>query len=153
MKWPSSSPRHRDGDTRHQTLAHPLPWQVAQGRGGSPPIVAIHASDEHVVLALRGELDLALSWELDICLAVAMEGWRRVVLDLRDLGFIDEVALEVIAEARRRFRRAGGELVARSAPPGVRTLLDLSGLADCLERDSPGAAAEPDPLVSTTKEL
>lgn len=113
---------------------------VATSMAGAVPIAAINITGEQVVLALRGALDAALSWELDICLEVAMEGRRRVVLDLEGLRSIDETTLDVIAEARERFRRAGGELVARSPGAGVRGLLERAALAGLVTREGADVA-------------
>jgi len=82
---------------------------------GVMPIEATDVTAARAVLALRGDIDATLSWELDVWLEVAMEGRRRVVLDVAGVRSIDAPALEVILDARERFRIAGGELLVSGA--------------------------------------
>ena len=82
---------------------------------GAMPIEATDVTGARAVLALRGDIDASLSWELDVWLEVAMEGRRRVVLDVEGLRRIDGPALEVILDARERFRDVGGELLISGA--------------------------------------
>lgn len=81
------------------------------------PIAVVGTTADQVLLILRGDLDLGVSWELDVWLDVAMEGRRRVVLELSGLGYADEAVRGVITRARERFRQAGGDLLVRSPPP------------------------------------
>lgn len=106
------------------------PYSPPVGALGDMPISATSVGSESVVLALRGEIDAALSWELDVWLEVAMEGRRRVVLEMGGVSQLGSPARGVIAAARQRFRRAGGELVVRSPRPEIRSSIDPAWLAD-----------------------
>ena len=64
------------------------------------------------LIALTGELDLvgATPLEEEIAKLAEQEGVRRVVLDLRELEFMDSSGLRTVALAERRLRAAGREL-------------------------------------------
>jgi anti-anti-sigma factor len=77
---------------------------------------------ERVVLALHGELDVASVSPVRVALdELLAAGWRSVVLDLRELTFIDSTGVSLLLEAERaarcgvRDRRwlAGGRQAAR----------------------------------------
>jgi anti-anti-sigma factor len=88
---------------------------------------------EAVVLALAGELDVASSAELDDAIDRAFESSASpLVVDLRELEFIDSTGLGVLVKASQRARDSerGFGLVRGGAQ--VQRLLDLTGLADRL---------------------
>lgn len=80
-------------------------------------------------IALRGELDLfsakALEEELD-----RLEPTRPevLVLDLRELSFIDSSGLRVVLAADGRARDEGRKLVLVRAPEGVQRIFNIAGL-------------------------
>ena len=65
------------------------------------------------VIALTGELDLsgAAPLEEEIDRLAAEDGVRRVVLDLRELEFMDSSGLRLVALAERRLAAAERDLV------------------------------------------
>jgi anti-anti-sigma factor len=65
------------------------------------------------LISLTGELDLvgATPLEEEISRLAEEEGVRRVVLDLRELEFLDSSGLRTVALAERRLGAAGRELV------------------------------------------
>jgi len=88
--------------------------------------------DEHVI-ALAGELDL------DGAERVAQElrraevtDARRVVLDLRDLQFIDSNGVRLIIEADDRLRTEGERLALIRGPRPVHRVFELTGVAERL---------------------
>jgi anti-anti-sigma factor len=90
---------------------------------------------ERVIVALRGELDLervgVVQEALDDLYAV---GWQSVVLDLRDLTFIDSTGLSLLLEVERASRAAGRSFAIVDGSPAVARLLGLVGLSDHFAR-------------------
>ena len=83
----------------------------------------------HLVIMLRGELDVAGAASLAAGLAAATAGCPRVIADLSALEFIDCCALGVLIRIRAQARQAGGDLLLAAPRPQVRRLLDLTGMA------------------------
>ncbi len=92
--------------------------------------VVVTSEEGGVVVAVSGELDLytgPVLWErLSGALA---EGERRVVLDVRDMRFMDSTGVSIMAMALGRLRERGGELVVRAPRRMVSKLLDVTGLS------------------------
>ena len=55
-------------------------------------------------------------------------GANSIVLDCRGLEFLDSSGIGVLVAVRKRLG-AGGELVIESAPPHVRKVLEITGVA------------------------
>lgn len=87
---------------------------------------------EGILLALRGELDLATVPVLEDALQNAERSHDLVVVDLRDLTFLDSAGLHVLIGAEQRARRSGARLVLVQGPPQVRRLLELTGAIEQL---------------------
>jgi anti-sigma B factor antagonist len=64
------------------------------------------------LISLTGELDLAATTtlEAEISRLAGQDGVRRVVLDLRELEFMDSTGLRMVALAERRLRAADRDL-------------------------------------------
>jgi anti-anti-sigma factor len=80
-----------------------------------------------------GELDIAAAPQLEQTLREAEARARGVVLDLRELTFMDSSGVHVIVDASTRARAAGNRLVVVRGPSQVDRLLGLSKAADVLE--------------------
>jgi anti-anti-sigma factor len=76
-----------------------------------------------------GELDFAASLELGRTLREARLSARLLVLDLRELTFIDSSGVGVILDAARRAQRAGGRLMLVRGPVPVDRVLALTGIS------------------------
>jgi anti-sigma B factor antagonist len=89
----------------------------------------VDATEGSYQLVARGELDLgtvsALRVELD---RAAQSRARRVVIDLRELTFIDSTGIHCLAEASRRFT-GDQPLVIIPARRSVHRVFELAGLA------------------------
>ena len=98
-----------------------------------------------VNLKLRGDLDLYSSPALDDAL-VAIEGekWPTIVLDMRELAFIDSMALRLVMRTQARAEQDGRRVVIVRGPEFLDRVLELSGLGGHLE-----IVDEP-PAVSTS---
>jgi anti-anti-sigma factor len=87
-----------------------------------------------VRIALRGELDLNHAYTFDEELRRIEEGRPHcIVLDLRELSFMDSCGVGRLVAARRRARRAGRRLVLVRGGRAVQHLLALSGVDEMFE--------------------
>ena len=95
--------------------------------------------DGAVLIEVSGELDLAsspgLEHELDSHLTA---GVGLVIVDLRQLEFMDSTGLSVLVRAHQRAVEAGQRFAVVRGPQQVQHLLTLTGVADRLTLvDSP----------------
>lgn len=99
----------------------PLPdlpdFACARGRAGDASSVI-----------LSGELDIAVVPELDRALRRAEAESKTVVVDLRDLEFMDCAAAELLLTTHRRIGRAGGRLTVVPGTAEVAWFLTLLGM-------------------------
>jgi anti-anti-sigma factor len=80
-------------------------------------------------IALRGELDLFSAKRLEEELERIEPATPEViVLDLRELTFIDSSGLRVLLSADSRAREGGRKLVLVRAPEGVQRIFHIAGL-------------------------
>ena len=87
-----------------------------------------------VRIAIRGELDLAHAYTFDEELLRVEESRPScVVLDLRELGFLDSCGLARLLAARRRARRAGHRLLLVRGSAAIQRLFALSGVDETFE--------------------
>lgn len=82
---------------------------------------------------MTGELDLAGAPQLDETLRQAQLDAPLVVLDLRDLAFMDCAGMHVIVDAARRARREGDRLVVVRGGPQVDLVFRLTKSSRLLE--------------------
>jgi anti-sigma B factor antagonist len=85
---------------------------------------------DHLIVALRGELDLADAEEVAAALAAVAAGRGKTIVDLADLAFIDCRGAAALARAQRRVRQAGGDLLLAAPRPLVQRVFVLSRLID-----------------------
>jgi anti-anti-sigma factor len=87
-----------------------------------------------VRIALEGELDHSSALTLDDELRRAeAKGVPVLVLDLRELRFMDSTGLAIIASACRRMRRAGRRLIIACPTNAVRRIFQLTGMMERLD--------------------
>ena len=107
--------------------------------------VEVRREDRAVVFALRGELDLAsspiLEQELD---RVRSEDVDLVIVDLRELRFMDSTGLHALVKANRRATEAGRRFAVIQGGAQIQRLLNLTGVGDVLN-----VADSPEELLST----
>lgn len=93
-----------------------------------------HESDGMVRLALSGELDLSSATQIEEVLKDIEEAGPQVlVLDLRDLTFMDSTGLRVMVSADARARDASRRLVIVQGPETVHRVFRITGLDAHLE--------------------
>jgi anti-anti-sigma factor len=89
----------------------------------------------------RGEIDLANRDALDAQLQELWEsGWQHVVLDLRDVTFLDSSGLHVLLTHHRSAVESQRRLTIADGSPAVSHVLALTGLdrvLDCTATRSP----------------
>lgn len=101
--------------------------------------VEVKSHERATVIAVSGELDLAsspaLQEELD---RVAASDSEVLIIDLRELDFMDSTGLSVLVRAHQRAEEQGLELAMVKGSQQVQRLLNLTGVADRLRLlDSP----------------
>ena len=90
----------------------------------------------------RGELDIATTPHLERALSQSQA--RLVVLDLRELAFIDTCGMRAVVSAGIHARQAGRRLVLVRVPANVDRMLRLTGSSDQVEIGDADLAAPPD---------
>lgn len=100
--------------------------------GVSPDILTIGTSrdrDEYVI-ELTGELDLSGVTRASEAFGEAFEsGARSIVLDLRDLDFLDSTGVHTILKAEHRAREEGRSFVLVRGPRQVQRIFEITGMA------------------------
>jgi anti-sigma B factor antagonist len=99
----------------------------------------VRSEGRATVIAVSGELDLAsspaLQEELD---RVASSDSKLLIIDLRELDFMDSTGLSVLVRAHQRAEEHGRQLAMVKGPQQVQRLLSLTGVGDRLTLvDSP----------------
>ena len=95
--------------------------------------VEVRNADETTVISVSGELDLASSPALEEELErVAQSDAQVVVVDLRNLEFMDSTGLSVLVRAHQRAEENGRRLGLVNGSQQVQRLLTLTGVADRL---------------------
>ena len=104
-----------------------------------------HIGTGAVSLRLRGALDLAYAYRFDDELRHAeRDASSLLILDLRDLDFVDSAGMSRILAARRRARRAGRRMVLVRGSRPVQRFLQLAALTEHFEYVSTPEDAMPE---------
>ncbi len=109
-----------------------------------PPLdVTTEQRGDQLRIALAGELDIVNAPNLeDKLAAIEADAADTLILDLRDLDFIDSTGLRALIAANERARSAGRRLVVVRGAKAVDRLLALTQLDQRLEIvDDPDAVA------------
>ncbi len=95
--------------------------------------VEVRNADATAVISVSGELDLASSPALEEELErVAQSDAQVVIVDLRNLEFMDSTGLSVLVRAHQRAEEDGRRLGLVNGSQQVQRLLTLTGVADRL---------------------
>jgi anti-anti-sigma factor len=87
-----------------------------------------------VSLVLRGELDLSTVEQLEREVSSRVDGRPDlVVVDLRELTFLDSTGLRLMLRLHGHLQSTGGRLVLVEGPRRVQRVFELTGAADELE--------------------
>jgi anti-sigma B factor antagonist len=89
--------------------------------------IEVHAGEEELVIAVRGELDLLSVRELERVLEDAYRAASAlIVLDLAELEFTDSTGLRVLLRAQQRAECDGLRLGLRNVPAQMRRLFEMT---------------------------
>jgi anti-sigma B factor antagonist len=104
------------------------------GRAHAPP-PAFHCSwadggPDATWVRLAGELDIATTPQLERALREPRLQARLVVLDLRELAFIDSCGVNAIVDASIRARQVGHRVLLLRGAPGVDRVFTLTGTSE-----------------------
>ena len=99
------------------------------------------AWDGHVVVALRGELDVTGAADVEAAIMALVARGRYLVIDMSALEFIDCGSLGALLRARTLARRGGGDVVLAAPRPHARRLLTLTGQDEVFWAQASVAAA------------
>lgn len=105
----------------------------------SHPIAEVesHPQDDHLVVAVRGEIDLASAPEIRARIDDALaDGWRDLVIDLREVGFMDSSGVHLLDDLRR-LGQDGVSCSLVDGVPAVQRVLEVTGMVDVLPRTEP----------------
>ena len=94
------------------------------------------------IVAITGELDVATAGPVEeALLGVEEDEPERIVLDLRELRFIDSTGLSLLINADRRGRKAGRQVTIVTGTGPARRILQTVGLDTRLDvvQDLPAA--------------
>jgi anti-sigma B factor antagonist len=102
----------------------------------------VHSEGSAEIVVVRGEIDLATADAVRADLHGAFERSGTVVLDLREVDFMDTQGLAVVIEAQQAAADDGTRFAITRAPDHVHRLFDMIGLTPRLTVvDDPAAAA------------
>lgn len=92
--------------------------------------VRIEPRGDVAVVVPTGELDLATAPALEAALGRAFEsaGAGRIVLDLRELEFIDSSGLRTLLTARKQAEDAGAQFSLIAGHRGLERTLEIAGV-------------------------
>ncbi len=99
----------------------------------------IERDGDTTLVRLSGELDLAAEERFTEAMDGSGPHGSPVILDLRDLDFIDSMGLRLVLDAKRRRDEAGGSLGVYLAEGKVKRVFDLVGLNGDLVVEAPRA--------------
>ena len=95
----------------------------------------IDIQGDRMVVALHGRLDASSAPAVEAQLVT--DGIRELVLDFADCPFVSSCGIRTVLVAHRRMANAGGRMVARSLPPAVREIFDMTGLSSIISITRP----------------
>jgi anti-sigma B factor antagonist len=109
-----------------QEPLNPRPFEVTVEHRGST-----------LIAVLVGELDLASEGLLREALASGDQGWSELLIDLRQLDFMDSCGIKLLLEQRAVVLGAGREFGVVLGDGPARRVFDLVGLTGEMVRDAP----------------
>jgi anti-anti-sigma factor len=104
--------------------------------------VEAHRDGESLVVTVAGEIDIASADTVAHALRDEAASHAAVlVLDLREVSFLDTSGLRLITEEVHRAREAGHRFAVVRGPDNVQRIFEIAGLADAgFWADSPEQA-------------
>ena len=124
-----------------------VPASVVGQAGSESPIFQCafgERNEDSACIRVAGELDIATSPQLAQTLSEAALGARQIVLDLRQLTFMDCSGIRVLVDASHHASRSGGRLkLIRGPSPADRVfvLTNVGGTLELVDPDPPDPSA------------
>lgn len=107
-----------------------------------PVGISVEERDGVTVVAITGDLDMGTAPQLlDTGTAEIDAGHNRLVLDLSGVTFCDSTGLGVFVRLKKRVDATQGALALAGPTDNVRTILDVTGLAEVIGVHPDSAAA------------
>jgi anti-anti-sigma factor len=128
------------------------PDSIADHADEASPAFVCSCSDGGLDAAwvhVAGELDIATAPQLERTLRETQQNVRLVLLDLRELTFMDCAGVHAIVDASSRARRLGRRLVLLRGIPRVDRVFSLTGSAGEVEIGD----LDPDPVELPVRAL
>ena len=102
--------------------------------------VAVDRQGSNVTVAPKGEVDLATVRVVRDAVEQSDNGFESLVLDLREVSFMDTSGLRYVLELNERAEQEGFRLALVRGPAAVQRVFEISGLDARLPFvDEPGA--------------
>lgn len=96
----------------------PRPFKVRAERFGA-----------HALVTVEGELDIATLPDLERAITrMRSQGLERLVIDLRELSFLDSMSIELLLRLHADLTAIGADLVVVRGPRAVNRIFDLMEL-------------------------
>ena len=100
--------------------------------------VEVNVESDRVLIAPHGELDMATIPQVETKIAEARsEGHKTIVLDLRNLAFMDSSGLRLMLIADSEARKDGYSFAIIDGPAVVQQVLEVTGTSKRFERAQP----------------
>jgi anti-sigma B factor antagonist len=96
-------------------------------------------------VAVKGELDIATLPEFgEVVRSLRSPDLERLVVDLREVSFLDSMSIELLLRLHTELAEAGAELLVVRGPRAVHRVFELTGLDGVLTMlDQPPARVTP----------
>lgn len=104
--------------------------------------LSVRESQSSTVISLSGELDISTAEEVERAVVRALEDKPgQVILDLRELTFIDSTGLRLILASDSQVRSADQRLSVVAGPERVHRVFRIAGILDRLDFVDPPPAS------------
>lgn len=97
--------------------------------------IEFHISPLYAVARVSGELDLSSAGKFRnlIDQELRKSGAPNVILNLKNLSFIDSTGLGVLLGRHKAVKSWGGKFILTDVPPKIMSMLEMAGLTRVLE--------------------
>ncbi len=101
----------------------------------------VYNDGSRAVVVLEGELDMATVGEFEQALSEVEQSGKSIVLDLKDLAFVDCSGLHSFISAQKRITAAGGRLAFTRGQRHIERLFTLTQVSSIFEFVEDGITA------------
>jgi anti-sigma B factor antagonist len=102
----------------------------------------VQPEGDRVVVRVLGELDFGVAPQVAAAVDELLDvGFTRIVIDLRDLSFLDSAGVHTLVSARRSADRRGSVLSVVRGPREVQRVFELTATGSLLAFEDEGVNA------------